>query len=160
MDQFKRIQDMIAQEAFTKAGKKYEKLAEMKSVTEIISEVLNALKKANVKIDSSVAAAKWLAVCAGGSTFVLSSGRIGGVPIMVGGTSTYMTNGFYFCVEKKNGKPKVMHMSNRKIASLYNDDFSAIESDRVEKYAKHVLKYIESSKDEAPSMPTEEPSAE
>lgn len=34
-------------------------------------------------------------------------------------------------------------MSNRKIANLYNDDFSAVEPERIEKYAKRLLKYVE-----------------
>lgn len=137
------VQDMIAEEAFTKAGKKYEQLAKVKSVTQIVSEVLNCLKKANVKIDTSVNAARWLAICAGSSAFALSSGKINGVPVLIGGTSSYMTNGFYFCVEKKNGKPRVIYLTNRAIANLYNDDLSAVEPERIDKYAKYLLKYVE-----------------
>lgn len=143
MDRFEEMQNIITVEAFTKAGKKFEQIAEAKSVTQIIGEVLDGLKKANVKVDSSTKASRWLAICAGNSTIALSSGKVNGVPILVCGTSSYMTNGFYFCVEKKNGKPRAIYMSNRKIANLYNDDFSAVEPERIEKYAKRLLKYVE-----------------
>lgn len=143
MDRFEEMQNIITVEAFTKAGKKFEQIAEAKSVTQIIDEVLDGLKKANVKVDSSTKASRWLAICAGNSTIALSSGKVNGVPILVCGTSSYMTNGFYFCVEKKNGKPRAIYMSNRKIANLYNDDFSAVEPERIEKYAKRLLKYVE-----------------
>ena len=143
MDRFESMQNMIAVEAFTKAGKKFEQIAEAKSVTQIIGEVLDGLKKANVKIDSSARASRWLAICASNITGALSSGKVNGVPVLVRGTSSYMTNGFDFCVEKKNGKPWAIYLSNRKIANLYNDDFSAVEPERVEKYAKRLLKYVE-----------------
>ena len=143
MDRFEEMQNIITVEAFTKAGKKFEQIAEAKSVTQIIDEVLDGLKKANVKVDSSTKASRWLAICAGNSTIALSNGKVNGVPILVCGTSSYMTNGFYFCVEKKNGKPRAIYMSNRKIANLYNDDFSAVEPERIEKYAKRLLKYVE-----------------
>lgn len=105
MDRFEEMQNIITVEAFTKAGKKFEQIAEAKSVTQIIGEVLDGLKKANVKVDSSTKASRWLAICAGNSTIALSSGKVNGVPILVCGTSSYMTNGFYFCVEKRMESP-------------------------------------------------------
>lgn len=136
MDRFEEMQDMIAQEAFTKAGKKYEQLANKKSAVQIITDVLDAFKKASVKIDDSAAAARWLAQIAGNSTFAMSSGRIDGAPILISGTSSYMVNGFYFCVVKKNGKPRAVYVSTRAIAKLYNDDLSAIDPGRASSYVK------------------------
>ena len=143
MDRFRIFQNLIERKnnGFVSYSKKYKQIADMKSVTQIVSDVLRAFKDASVRIDSSNAAARWLARYAGNSPGPLCSGRVDGVPVLIGGTASYMVSGFCFCVVKKNGKPRAIVVRPRTIDKLYKDDLSSIDPQRVSEHVKRILKY-------------------
>lgn len=138
--------------AIRPSSRKYEKLSSDKQVSEIIGAFFTALEKEGVRIDKSGAAGaklgKYLKTRKNyypRETF--ASGNIGNVPVTIQGTGSYVDKKFWFCVTKSNGKPKIVKITVNTIAKVFNDELTAIEPERIQKYAKKLLKYADEADD-------------
>ena len=140
--------------AIRPSTRKYKKLSSDKRVSEIIGQFFEALENEGVRIDKSGAAGaklgKYLKKKKNYSPrATFASGSIGSVPVLIQGTGDYVDKKFWFCVAKSNGKPKIVKITVNTIAKVFNKELTAIEPERIQKYAKKLLQYVDDAPDDA-----------
>lgn len=153
-----------AMEAITAAGKKLKELKSEMSVQEILTGFIKGMKAAGVKFADSAMAGKKLYnyirrkdLLIGQSTSMglaktYADMTIDGVPVVVYGSTNHLKRKFWVPVLKPNGKVKVVTISSRQMAKMYNDDNTGLDQEKVKVYGKKLLKYVAETNPEADDL--------